>query len=102
MTIRGVSIPGTIAGAQSVLRPSTQPAGDQVSMSLSPETYSSLVSQASQMPEVRGEVVDAYKSRIQSGAYPTQATIDGLVNLMGGTWAANAQASPGANTSSDS
>jgi anti-sigma28 factor (negative regulator of flagellin synthesis) len=92
MTISGVSTPGTIAYAQSVSRPAAQPAGDQVSMSLSPETYSSLVSQAGQMPDVRTEVVDAYKSRIQSGAYPTQETVDGLVDRMGGTWAANAQA----------
>jgi len=90
MTIRRVSIPRTLAGAQSVSRPPAPPARGRVPVSLSPETCSSLVTQASQMPEVRNELVEAYKSRIQSGAYPTQETVDRLVDLMGGTWAANA------------
>jgi hypothetical protein len=66
-------------------------ANDQVAMSLSPDTFSSLVSDASSMPEVRGEVVDAYKSQVQAGNYPTQETLDGLVDLMGGTWARSAR-----------
>ncbi len=64
----------------------SQPAGDQVSMSLSPETFTGLVRDAAAMPEVRGEVVDAYKSQVQAGHYPTPDTIDGLVDLMGGAW----------------
>jgi anti-sigma28 factor (negative regulator of flagellin synthesis) len=93
MTITGVSTAGSITYTPSVSRPQAQPAGDQVSMSLSPDTYSSLVTEASQMPDVRGEVVDAFKARIQSGDYPTSDTLDGLVDRMGGTWAANAQSS---------
>ncbi len=100
MTINGVSNAGAIAYAQPVSRPQAQPAGDQVSMSLSPETYSSLVTTAGQMPDVRTEVVDAYKARIQSGDYPTPETVDGLVDLMGPTWLTNAKASPSADTSS--
>ncbi len=69
----------------------SQPAGDQVAMSLSPDTFSSLVQEAGAMPEVRGELVDAFKSQVQSGSYPSQDTLDGLVDLMGGTWAKNAR-----------
>jgi hypothetical protein len=100
MTITGVTTAGAITYTPAASRPQAQPAGDQVSMSLSPETYSSLVTAAGQYPEVRGELVDAFKSRIQSGDYPTEDTLDGLVDLMGGTWAANAKASPGTDTSS--
>ena len=64
--------------------------GDQVAMSLSPETFSSLVQDAGSMPEVRGEVVDAYKAQVQTGHYPAQEVIDGLIDLMGGAWAKNA------------
>jgi hypothetical protein len=73
-----------IASSRSSAPPSS---GDQVSMSLSPETFASLVSDAGSMPEVRGGVVDAYKSQVQSGLYPTSDTVDGLVDLMGSTWA---------------
>ena len=100
MTITGVSAAGAITYTPAASRPQAQPASDQVSMSLSPDTYSSLVSAAGQMPEVRGEVVDAFKSRIQSGEYPTSDTLDGLVDRMGGTWAANAQASSDADSAS--
>jgi hypothetical protein len=73
----------------------TSPAGDQVSMSTSATSFSSLVSQVGEMPEVRGEVVDAYKARIQAG-YPAQQDLDGLVNLMGGTWAKGASSADSA------
>ena len=62
-----------------------QPAGDQVSMSLSPDTFSSLVNEAGQMPEVRSEVVDAYKARIQAGQYPNEDVVSGLTDLIGGS-----------------
>jgi hypothetical protein len=67
-----------------------QPAGDQVAMSLSPDTFAGLVRDAGNMPDVRGDVVAAYKSQIQSGNYPTEDDLDGLVDLMGGTWAKQA------------
>ena len=66
--------------------------GDQVSISLSPGTFSSLVQQANQTPEVRSDAVEAYKSRVQAGHYPAQDVIEGLINLMGGKWAAMAKA----------
>ena len=55
-------------------------------MSLSADTFSSLVSEANQMPDVRGEVVDAFKSRVQSGDYPSSETLDGLADVMGNHW----------------
>jgi len=78
--------------AGSTRTPAPEPASDQVSMSLSSDTFASLVSDASAMPEVRGEVVDAYKSQVQSGQYPAPEVLDGLVDLMGGTWAQSARA----------
>jgi len=71
--------------------PAAQPTGDQVAMSLSPDTFTSLVRTASAMPEVRGELVDTYKAQIQSGSYPSSDTLDGLVDLMGATWAQSAR-----------
>ncbi len=68
------------------------PSSDQLAMSLSPDTFAGLVSDASSMPEVRGEVVDAFKAQVQSGQYPGSDVLDGLVDLMGSTWAKNAQA----------
>jgi hypothetical protein len=92
MNISGITSTSPIAYPSSVSRPQAQPAGDQVSMSLSADTFSNLVSTAGQMPDVRSEVVDAYKSRIQSGEYPTQETLDGLVSTMGPSWLAQANA----------
>ena len=54
-------------------------------INFSPDSFSSLVSEAGQMPEVRNDVVDSFKSRIASGQYPTQATIAGLTNILGGS-----------------
>ncbi len=92
MTISGITSTASLAYSQAGSRAQTQqPAGDQVSMSLSPETFSDLVSTASSMPEVRGELVDAYKSQIKSGHYPAQDVIEGLIKLMGGAWSKAAQ-----------
>jgi hypothetical protein len=87
MTINGVTSAASLGYVPANSRAQAQqPAGDQVAMSLSPETFSSLVSEAGSMPEVRGEVVDAFKSQVQSGNYPSQETLDGLVDLMGSSW----------------
>ena len=58
---------------------------DRAEFNLSADSFSSLVQRANQMPEVRTELVDAYKSRIHSGHYPAQDVIDGLIHLIGGT-----------------
>ena len=64
---------------------------DQVSMSLSAETFSGMIQQAAGTPDVRSELVEAYKARVHTDHYPAQDVIDGLINLMGGKWAAMAK-----------
>ena len=92
MQINSVSSSSPVSFVKPTSSPKgAEPAGDQVSMSASADMFTSLVNDATNMPDVRSEVVDAYKARVQSGAYPSQDTLDGLVNLMGPTWAANAQ-----------
>jgi len=56
---------------------------DHAEFNLSADSFSSLVQQASQMPEVRTELVDAFKSRIQSGQYPSQDVVEGLSQMIG-------------------
>ncbi len=86
MQINGISnsLPVTFTKPASSA-PGAAPAGDRVSISSSGDSFSDLVSQVNQMPEVRGEVVDAYKVRIQAG-YPGPLDVEGLANLMGSTW----------------
>jgi hypothetical protein len=86
MTISGISSSSSMAYGPSTVRAQAQPAGDQVSMSFSADTFSSLVNEAGQMPDVRGEVVDAFKARIQSGQYPSPQTLDGVADVMGDHW----------------
>jgi hypothetical protein len=93
MMISGVSSNGPVNFGQPVSRPTAQPVKDQMSMSLSADTFSSLISEVGQMPDVRGEVVDAYKSRVQSGEYPSPQTLDGLSDLIGDHWSQFAAAS---------
>jgi hypothetical protein len=103
MTISGISSSGSIAYGQPASRtPAQPPADDQMSMSLSADTFSSLVSDAGQLPDVRGEVVDAYKSRIQSGEYPSSDTLDNLTDLMGSHWSQFAAAGGASESSSAS
>ncbi len=64
---------------------SSSSSSDEAVINFSPDSFSSLVSEAGQMPEVRNDVVDSFKSRIASGQYPTQATIAGLTNILGGS-----------------
>ena len=57
---------------------------DRAELNLSANSFSSLVHDANQMPDVRSEVVDSFKSRIQAGHYPAQDVIAGLTRLIGG------------------
>jgi len=100
MTITGTPSTASLAYVQagSRFQAPQQPAGDQVAMSLSPETFSDLVSTASNLPDVRSELVDAYKTRVNAGDYPAQDVIEGLINLMGGTWAKEAQSGTSASS----
>jgi hypothetical protein len=102
MTISGISSPSPVSYGQPAARTSAQPEGDQVSMSLSADTFSGLVNEAGQLPDVRSEVVDAYKSRVQSGDYPSSATLDGLADLMGNHWSQFAAAGDATDPSASS
>jgi hypothetical protein len=50
----------------------------------SADSFSSLVQTANAMPEIRSEVVDAYKARIRTGHYPSEDIVAGLTRLVGG------------------
>jgi hypothetical protein len=102
MTISGISSSSPLSYGQPTARTPAQPEGDQVSMSLSADTFSSLVSEAGQLPDVRSDVVDAYKSRVESGDYPSSKTLDGLADLMGSHWSQFAAAGNADNTSASS
>jgi len=56
---------------------------DRAEFNVSADSFASLVKQASQMPEVRTELVDAFKSRINSGQYPSQDTVESLSHVIG-------------------
>jgi len=60
-----------------------KPVLDEAVVSFSANSFSSLVKEAGQIPDVRNEVVDAYKARIQSGEYPSQDTISDLADVIG-------------------
>jgi len=61
-----------------------KPAVDQAVINFSPSSFSNLVQEAGQFPDVRSELVESFKARIQSGAYPSQEDISGLTNILGG------------------
>lgn len=56
---------------------------DRVELSKEAESIMSYVQQVKEMPEVRSEVVESFKSRIRDGNYPPPAIIEGLMYLMG-------------------
>ena len=64
--------------------PATTNNSDRAEFNVSADSFAGLVQRASQMPDVRFELVDAFKSRIQSGQYPSQNTVEGLVDTIGG------------------
>src|SRR5579871_257085 len=88
MTITGLSLPTPVTPATNGTRPaaSTPSHDDQVAMSISADTFSSFVQEAGQVPDVRSELVDMFKSRIQSGGYPTSETLDGLTDKLADAW----------------
>lgn len=84
MQISGVSTSSSISMGKMDSSPSRKAVTDQAAIKFSPNSFISLVEDAAQMPEVRGDVVDAFKSRIQAGEYPTQNALASLVNVIGG------------------
>ena len=55
----------------------------EASFTNSADSFSNLVAQASQVPDVRSDLVDSFKSRIAAGQYPTSDTIDSLTDTLG-------------------
>jgi anti-sigma28 factor (negative regulator of flagellin synthesis) len=74
---------------------------DKAVMNTSADSFVSLVQQASSVPEVRSELVDAYKSRISAGHYPAQDVIEGFIHLMGGRLAQMANSGQGNSSGSE-
>jgi hypothetical protein len=85
MQISGFSTSSSLPVLKTNSSPAGKPATDQATLSSSADSFLSLVKAAGQMPEVRSEVVDAFKSRIQVGDYPSQETIANLTNVIGGS-----------------
>jgi anti-sigma28 factor (negative regulator of flagellin synthesis) len=84
MQISGISTSLSIPMGKINSSQVSKPARDEAVLNFSTNSFSSMVKQAGQMPEVRSEVVDAFKARIQSGQYPSQDVIAGLTDLIGG------------------
>ncbi len=56
----------------------------QSPLQLTSPTFSSMVEEAKSYPEVRSEVVAAYKAQVASGHYPPAVVISGLADLLSG------------------
>ena len=85
MQITGVSTSIPFSMEKTNSSPVGKPATDEAVLNFSADSFSSLVQEAGQYPDVRSELVDSFKARIQSGAYPSQDDIAGLTNVIGGT-----------------
>ncbi len=83
MQISGISTSPSVPMEGKSSSRTDQAASDQAVLNVSSDSFLSLVHEAGQMPEVRSEVVDAYKARIQSGAYPAPEVVSGLVDVIG-------------------
>ena len=83
MQIHGVTSSSSIPMQKTSSAPVGKAVADQAVINFSPDSFSGLVKEAGQMPEVRSELVEAIKSRIQAGNYPTQDAIAGLADLIG-------------------
>jgi hypothetical protein len=91
MQINVISTPISIAAEKLSLPRTSSPTVDQTVLNHSVDFFSSLVKKASQMPEVRSDVVIDFKARIQSNNYPSPDIIDGLSKLIGNRIMKNAK-----------
>ena len=82
-TIPFVPLP-TGMSAATTPSPASSTDSDQAVLNMSASTFSSLVQQAKSYPEVRSDVVQAYKAGIANGSYPSEEVVAGLIKLMGG------------------
>ncbi len=84
MQISGYSITTSIPMGKTTPPPTSAPATtDEAVINFSPVSFSGLVKEASQMPDVRSDLVDSFRARIQSGQYPSEDTLSGLVDTIG-------------------
>ncbi len=84
MQIGSITSSGAFSLERTMSSPAQNTSSDQVMINTSPDTFSSLVNEAGQMPEVRSDLVDAYKAKVQSGNYPPEDIVAGLIHLIGG------------------
>ncbi len=63
--------------------PAERAAFDQTANPEEANFVSDLSREAGEFPEVRSEVVDAFKARIRVGGYPTRDTLAALASLIG-------------------
>ncbi len=82
MQIPGLTSSGSVRLGDVHAPSRTETTSDTFAMNMSPETFSNLVKQAMEMPDVRQNLVDAYKARVSSGHYPDAVTLDGLTRVM--------------------
>ena len=59
------------------------PPVDFALLDMAPDQFADLVNEAKAMPEVRDDVVRAYRARIRSGHYPSYDIVAGLTHLIG-------------------
>ncbi len=88
MQINGTTTPSSVpvvntTTSYSASAPNTE-AVDTADLSNSASSFASYVNEASQMPEVRSEVVDSYRARVHAGQYPSAEVVAGLTRLIGG------------------
>jgi anti-sigma28 factor (negative regulator of flagellin synthesis) len=79
-TIPFLPVTAGLGTAKTATTPSTN--SDQAVMNTSASTFASLVEEAKSYPEVRSSVVEAYKSAIASGKYPSDQVMAGLAKTL--------------------
>ncbi len=84
MQISSISFSSSIPMGKTTSSSAAKPPADQAVINFSADSFSSLVDEAAQQPEVRSNLVASFKAQIQSGQYPTQSTISSLVDAIGG------------------
>ena len=77
--ISTTSLPAGKTKSSSAAKPPT----DEAVMNNSADSFSGLVKQAGQFPEVRTDLVESFRARIQAGQYPSEDTMDNLTDVLG-------------------
>ena len=77
--------PVVIGGTNNASTTSTPPQIDHALLHVTAENFTNLVKAAKAYPEVRNDVVSAYKSQLANGSYPSDQTIAGLASRLTGS-----------------